>query len=155
MYRYVHHQIVSASKEEVWRFFATPANLPKLTPKNMKMQLLDDPPETMYPGMVVRLKVAPLLGISLPFTSVITTVKDQEYFIDEMREGPFAEWHHEHRFEEVPEGTLIYDLVHYRLPLGPLGKLFQPFLVKKQIVDLFAFRKEEVRQRLETEAGHD
>lgn len=150
MYRYTHSQIVSASREEVWRFFATPANLPQLTPENMKMRLLDDPPDAMYPGMVVRLKVAPLLGISLPFTSVITTVDEQEYFIDEMREGPFAEWHHEHRFEEVEEGTLIRDIVHYRVPLGPLGKLFHPLLVKKQIMALFTFRREEVSKHLNT-----
>ena len=146
MYRFTHEQKIGAPKEEVWRFFATPANLPKLTPPNMKMELLDALPDRMYPGMVVRLKVAPLLGISLAFTSVITTVQEQDYFIDEMREGPFAEWHHEHRFEERKDGTLIRDIVHYRIPLGPLGKLFQPFLVKRQIQELFAFREQKVIQ---------
>jgi len=54
--------------------------------------------------------------------------------------GPYATWHHKHFISEIPGGTLMEDLIHYRLPFGALGKLGAPF-VKKQLVEIFRFRE--------------
>ena len=60
--------------------------------------------------------------------------------------GPYNIWHHEHHFEQVPGGVKMTDLVHYRLPLGWLGKLAHHLLVKQQLAALFEYRHKTVEK---------
>jgi ligand-binding SRPBCC domain-containing protein len=54
--------------------------------------------------------------------------------------GPYAEWVHRHRFTSTPDGgTLVEDLVRFRLPFSYVGLLGAP-LVKRQLRRIFAFR---------------
>jgi ligand-binding SRPBCC domain-containing protein len=47
---------------------------------------------------------------------------------------------HRHRFTSTPDGgTLVEDLVRFRLPLSYVGMLGVP-LVKRQLRRIFAFR---------------
>lgn len=140
MYRYEQQQLVPANLDEVWDFFSNPRNLQRLMPDDMSFEMLDDIPEKMYPGLLLRYRVAPLLGIKLPWTSRIEFVEEKKYFVDTQSEGPFRFWHHEHRFEAVEGGTMVYDLLHYRLPLEPLSKLFHRSIVKKKLDQIFSQR---------------
>ena len=151
MYQFQQSQYLPLPPQAVWDFFADPANLPRLTPPHMKPRLRDAPPEKMQAGLVVRLQVRPLLGIPLPFTSEITLVEPPHRFVDELRQGPFAQWRHEHLFEAEGPGTRLTDTVHYALPLGFLGKLFHPWLVKGRIEKLFAYRHQATEQLLNPE----
>lgn len=63
------------------------------------------------------------LGFRWRLTSRITEFERPRRFVDEQIQGPFHTWWHEHRFESSDEGTLMVDLVRYRLPLGPVGQL--------------------------------
>jgi ligand-binding SRPBCC domain-containing protein len=49
--------------------------------------------------------------------TLITQVKENSYFIDEQKFGPYSFWHHKHFFEATPTGTKMTDVVHYGLPL--------------------------------------
>jgi len=71
-------------------------------------------------------------------------VKDKEYFIDEQRFGPYSFWHHKHFLKETPEGTMMTDIVHYKLPLGFLGRIAHGLFVKKQLQGIFDFRKKQL-----------
>ncbi|MDR9375284.1 MAG: SRPBCC family protein [Schleiferiaceae bacterium] len=148
MYQFRSSQYLPLPPEAVWAFFADPANLPRLTPPHMKPRLREAPPPKMEAGMVVRLQVRPLLGIPLPFTSEITVVEPPTRFVDELRQGPFAAWQHEHHFAPEGAGTRLTDTVHYALPLGFVGKLFHPWLVKGEIEKLFAYRHQATEQLL-------
>lgn len=107
----------------------------------MGMQIVEAPVRAMHPGMILRYKVAPLFGLKLNWTSVISAVKEGHYFVDDMLEGPFKLWHHVHRFEEKDGGTLIIDELHYRIPLEPLSKPLHPFLVKRELEKMFQHRE--------------
>ncbi len=107
----------------------------------MKMSVLEKPEAKMYPGMIIRYQVSPLLGIPLNWTSEITAVEEESYFVDTMLEGPFKLWHHQHRFKEQNGGTLIIDDLHYKLPLEPLSKLGHSILVKRQLNNMFKHRQ--------------
>ena len=40
-------------------------------------------------------------------------------------------WHHEHHFEKISENqTKMIDLIHYKIPLGPIGKIVDKLLVR-------------------------
>ncbi len=52
----------------------------------------------------------------------ITRLEEPDYFIDEQRFGPYSMWHHEHHFKSIDEkNTEMTDIIHYKLPLGPVG----------------------------------
>jgi ligand-binding SRPBCC domain-containing protein len=62
-------------------------------------------------------------------------------FADEQESGPFAEWRHEHVFDEVgTDATRLVDRVTYRLPLGPLGVVADHLFVRRQVVAMFRHR---------------
>lgn len=135
------------SLQETWNFFSSPENLAEITPPEMKMEMLDKSSTSMYEGMVLRYKVSPLLGIKLNWTSEITKIEPLHYFVDKMIDGPFAIWHHQHFFEEAENGTIAKDVIHYKLPLGPIGKLFHPLLVKNNVNALFEYRKQKLEEK--------
>lgn len=146
MYTIKAKQFVALSKQEAWDFFSQPINLKQLTPPEMNMRMIDEQQQEMYAGMVISYKVAPLLGIALPWCSEITQVKKGEYFIDSMIEGPFKIWHHQHFFKAVEGGTEIIDIVNYQVPFGPLGKLFHPIIVKSRVAEIFTYRNQRIKE---------
>ena len=57
---------------------------------------------------------------------------------DEMLEGPFALWRHEHRFAELPgERTRLTDHLTYALPAGPLGRVADRLVVRRLLLSTF------------------
>jgi ligand-binding SRPBCC domain-containing protein len=99
-----------------------------------------DLPEKMYEGLMIEYSVKPLLGIPMTWITEIKTVKDNLFFVDEQRKGPYKIWHHEHHFKEVEGGVEMTDVVSYELPLGILGKFAHALFVKKQLEAIFNFR---------------
>jgi ligand-binding SRPBCC domain-containing protein len=95
----------------------------------------------IYPGMIITYKVSPLLGIKLNWVTEITQVKDQEYFIDEQRHGPYALWHHEHHFTVIKGGVKMKDVLYYAMPFGVIGRLTNKFLVEGEIKKVFNYRE--------------
>tara|TARA_B100001115_G_C15844590_1_gene424780 strand:+ start:2400 stop:2846 length:447 start_codon:yes stop_codon:yes gene_type:complete len=146
MYQLKQEQWVNAPLKEVWDFFSNPENLLRITPAKMKMRIVEKPSSTMFPGMILRYKVSPILGIPLNWTSEISAVNKEDYFVDEMLAGPFKMWHHLHRFEAKDGGTLISDELHYRLPLESLSRWAHPWLVQKQLKEMFAHREKVIQE---------
>lgn len=52
-----------------------------------------------------------------------------------------------HRLHAVDGGVEMEDLIHYRLPFGPLGRLVEPLLVRPQIEAIFAYRQRVMAER--------
>ncbi|MGL5113193.1 MAG: SRPBCC family protein [Flavobacterium sp.] len=137
-------QYVHATLDECWTFFSNPLNLQKITPSDMGFQITDFDGRSVYPGQVIQYIVSPLLGIKLGWMTVITAVKDQSYFIDEQRFGPYTLWHHKHFFEATATGVKMTDVVHYALPLGFLGRIMNSLVVKSKLNEIFSFREKAV-----------
>ena len=133
-------QYVDATVEECWEFFSSPKNLQKITPINMGFEITDFDNKSMYAGQIIQYKVSPLLGLKLPWVTEITFVKENSYFIDEQRFGPYALWHHKHFIKEVPGGVEMIDIVHYKAPFGIFGKLAVALFIKKKLQTIFDYR---------------
>jgi ligand-binding SRPBCC domain-containing protein len=140
MYRIERTQVLPISLDEAWAFFSSPKNLAKITPKELGFVVHGKVPEVMYPGLFIEYTVSPLLGIPMKWVTEITHVREGSYFVDEQRVGPYAIWHHEHFFESVPGGVKMTDVVHYQVPLGILGRLVHPWLVRPKLEEIFSFR---------------
>jgi ligand-binding SRPBCC domain-containing protein len=141
-------QNVPVSLDEAWNFFSSPLNLAKITPPEMNFIVTSDYNDDtkMYPGMIITYKISPLFGIKLNWMTEITHVHDRQYFVDEQRFGPYALWHHQHHFKEIPGGIEMTDLLHYAIPYGIIGRLSNTVLVGKQVKKIFEYRVKAVEK---------
>lgn len=140
-------QFIPKPVEEIWDFFSRPENLKKLTPAKVGITMLVDlSGKEMYPGMLIPYYISPLLGIRMKWLTEITHIEHLRYFVDQQREGPYAFWHHQHNFVAQNGGTLMTDILHYKVPYGPIGTLADWILVNKMVDDIFGFRKAAIEQ---------
>ncbi len=126
--------------EEAWGFFSNPKNLSKITPSTMDFRILNNPGK-MYPGQIIHYTVRPIFGIKMEWVTEITHVKEGEYFVDEQRVGPYAMWHHEHKFKSLGENLVeMEDVLSYQLPGGFLGNRLLAPMVKPKVENIFTHR---------------
>jgi ligand-binding SRPBCC domain-containing protein len=128
--------------KEAWDFFSNPSNLADITPPRLGFKMTSEAPERIYPGLILSYTVSPIFGLPVNWVTEITHLKEPEFFIDDQRLGPYKLWHHEHMFKEAGGGVEIHDLVHYALPLGPLGDIAHELVVKRQLKEIFDYRNE-------------
>lgn len=141
-------QWLPISLDEAWAFFSNPSNLKDITPAHMGFVVTSrHHGDRMYAGQIIRYIVRPLLGIPLKWCTEITHVVDKQYFVDEQRFGPYAFWHHQHRFTEQNGGVLMEDILHYKVPFGILGKLADRIIVNREVNTIFAYRKKVLTER--------
>lgn len=132
--------------DEAWKFFSDPKNLKTITPDFMGFDIKSGADRPMYSGQIIQYTVTPVSGIKLKWVTEITHVKEKEYFVDEQRYGPYALWHHKHFFHEISGGVELEDIVDYKLPLGFLGKMVHPVLVKPKLREIFEYRKNKLTE---------
>ena len=143
-------QFLNAKIEDVWGFVSSPKNLKKITPKHMNFIITSkNVNEKIYPGMIISYKVSPILRIPTSWVTEITHVKKNTLFVDEQRVGPYKIWHHEHHFKEVEGGVEMTDIVSYVLPMGFLGRMIHPIIVKKKLEEIFDFRFKAVEHTID------
>ena len=139
-------QKLPISKDKAWDFFSSPKNLSKITPESMGFKIISGAERKTYAGQIIQYKVVPMLGITTKWVSEITHVKEGKYFVDEQRYGPYAMWHHKHFIKEIENGVELEDLIHYKLPLGILGRIAHPIIVKPQLKKIFEFRENKLKE---------
>ena len=141
VYQFTRTQKLNSSINAVWDFIATPSNLNLITPDELGFDIKSDLPSKMYEGLMIIYKVTPLLGIKTTWVTEITHIKDEEFFIDEQRVGPYALWHHEHQIEKTEEGVLMTDIITYQPPFGFLGAIMNRLVIKKKLNEIFSYRE--------------
>jgi len=140
MHHLIRVQKLPISRDQAWEFFSTPINLKDITPKHMGFKILTDLPEKMYPGLIISYIVKPILGIPLKWHTEITQVKEKDYFVDFQISGPYAIWHHQHHFRDIPGGIEMTDILHYKIPFGFLGRFLQKLFIGKKVEQIFDYR---------------
>ena len=139
-------QKLPISATEAWKFLSNPKNLAEITPKYMNFKILSGAERSIYAGQIIQYKVTPVFGITLKWVTEITHVKENEYFVDEQRFGPYSLWHHKHFIKEIDGGIEMVDIVDYKLPFGILGQLAHPIFVKNKLKQIFEFRENKLNQ---------
>ena len=129
--------------DTAWNFFSSPANLARITPKNLKFVV----PENLgvwdiHEGVTIDYRLSPLLGIPVKWRTIITQVEDKKSFTDYQEKGPYKLWKHFHEFFPNEQGVLMRDSVDYELPLGFLGELVHALTVRKKLEYIFDYRFE-------------
>ena len=144
IYRLESKQNLPISKEKAWEFLSNPKNLKTITPEYMSFDILSGADRPMFAGQIIQYIVTPLLGIKTKWVTEITHVVEGEYFVDEQRFGPYALWHHKHFIKEIPGGVEMEDIIDYKVPMGILGQLVHPILVKPKLNEIFEYRRKKL-----------
>ncbi|MCC6911197.1 MAG: SRPBCC family protein [Flavobacteriales bacterium] len=133
-------------QKEAWDFFSTPMNLARITPEDMRFEILTEHPERpIFSGMHITYRVRPLFRVPMTWRTEIREVEAPFAFTDAQINGPFAKWEHEHSFVGTPHGIRVVDRVVYRLPFGMLGRLMHTLVVKSRVEAIFDHREKVLR----------
>jgi ligand-binding SRPBCC domain-containing protein len=79
-------------------------------------------------------------GFYLTHKSRITAMNLYDCFVDEMEEGKFKSFRHEHVFYEKNGLTVMKDKLHYEVPYGVFGELFDFLFLKSHLINFILER---------------
>tara|TARA_B110000090_G_scaffold177337_1_gene200488 strand:+ start:2895 stop:3359 length:465 start_codon:yes stop_codon:yes gene_type:complete len=130
--------------DAAWDFLSNPKNLKIITPDYMSFDILSTIDRPLYTGQIIQYIVTPLLGIKTKWVSEITHIEEKKYFVDVQMYGPYALWHHKHFIKEIEGGVEMEDIIDYKVPLGILGQLVHPILVKPKLEEIFSYRQKKL-----------
>ncbi len=136
-------QVVPLPRDRVFAFFADARNLEEITPPFLHFRILPPVPSVLGVGSRSDNRLS-LYGVPFRWRTRIAAWRPGVRFVDEQERGPYALWRHTHTFEDAPGGTRVSDRVEYRLPLGPLGDVAHPLLVRGSLRESFDYRRERV-----------
>ncbi len=141
---------VRAPLAEVAAFHDDPVSLIAITPPPVRVTIQRfDKPVRAGSRVTFRLNVGPF-GVT--WDGTIAEYADQKYFRDVQNSGPFGAWSHTHSFVAEAAGTRVIDRVEYEPPLGLIGKLVDPIVVRPSLMFMFNYRASKTRELLEQNA---
>lgn len=84
-------------------------------------------------------------------TSKITTMQSPRFFADEMVQGAFESFRHEHYFATEDGITIMTDVFNFTSPLGWLGRLANVLFLTRYITKLLEKRNQVIKKFAESE----
>nr|WP_315202241.1 SRPBCC family protein [uncultured Flavobacterium sp.] len=84
-------------------------------------------------------------GFYLTHKSRMTAMDFYDYFVDEMEEGKFKTFKHEHFFEEINGVTIMTDKLQYETPFSIFGKLFDVLFLKRHLTQFLLKRNKTLK----------
>ncbi|MFO0812623.1 MAG: SRPBCC family protein [Gemmatales bacterium] len=139
-------QFIPTGIDEVFAFFADAVNLDFLTPPWLHFRIKTKLPIVMKTGTLIDYTIRWRL-IPVAWRTEILDWSPPYRFVDQQIKGPYSLWHHTHTFESKAGGTLMHDIVRYRLPLGPLGTLSHALIVQRDLNAIFDYRFQRIAER--------
>lgn len=88
-------------------------------------------------------------GFYLTHKSIISAMEIPSYFVDEMVEGKFKSFKHEHSFIDGNRFVMMIDKIQYQTPYGIFGKLFDVLLLKKHLTNFISERNKVLKELAE------
>ncbi|RXK01091.1 hypothetical protein CRU98_01165 [Arcobacter sp. CECT 8986] len=146
MQTYTRTIYIDTTLDEIFDFHLDVNNLVKITPSNIKVELLNKdfvPKE----GATMDIKVTKNF-IPLKWSVKIKKLEKPNILVDVALKSIFKYWEHQHIFEKRGNRVLLKDVVRYELPFGFLGNLIN-FLIYKDIDSMFKYRQETTKKLLE------
>ena len=91
------------------------------------------------------------LGVWFTHTSILSAYNAPTYFVDEMTDGKFKSFGHEHRFREseTKNETYMTDILSYEVPYGIIGNIINKTLLKQHLTKFLEQRNMALKKALE------
>jgi ligand-binding SRPBCC domain-containing protein len=90
-------------------------------------------------------------GIYLTHRSIISAMEIPTYFVDEMIEGKFKSFKHEHSFIDGKGIVMMIDKIQYQTPYGIFGKIFDILFLKKHLTNFISERNKVLKDLAENQ----
>ena len=142
----IYSQKLPIDMNDAWDFLSSPDNLKLITPESMSFEIIDWDKKKAYPGQIIQYTLNPGFGIKMKWVTEITQVKENSYFIDEQRFGPYSFWHHKHFIKKIDNGVLMDDIIHYKIPFGFLGRILNTIYVQNKLKKIFRYRENKLNE---------
>jgi len=137
---------INCTQEELFNFHLDSMNITKITPSNIKVELLSTDTQT-YEGKIVSIKTTKFF-VPTYWDVEIQKLEFPNILVDLAVKSPFKYWKHQHVFTKKGNMCELKDIIEYELPFGILGKLINPF-IEKDITSMFDFRHKKTKEILE------
>lgn len=85
------------------------------------------------------------------FTSVISKMTIPEHFCDEMTEGDFVSFKHDHYFDASNGGTIMSDIIKFKSPYNIIGIIFNKVYLTRYLKDLTIKRNDCIKLYAESD----
>jgi uncharacterized protein (TIGR01777 family) len=142
----VSEQWVPHPPEHIWPYFCDERNLEELTPEFLNFKVLRKSTRDIGEGTLIDYRLK-LNGIPMGWQSRIENWEPGRRFVDTQVKGPYSYWRHVHEFIPLANGTLMRDVVRYRLPCGWLGSTVAGWKVESQVDQIFSYRAARIAAR--------
>ena len=91
------------------------------------------------------------LGVWQTLSSLITEFNAPYFFVDEMVDGAFKSFRHEHHFAVEQQTTIMTDIFAFESPFGFAGKLFNKIFLTGYMTRLLTKRNAVIKQYAESD----
>jgi len=133
---------------DTFAFYGDALNLERITPPWLEFEVTTPRPIGMGVGMLIEYRLK-LHRVPVRWRTRIEAWEPPHRFVDAQVKGPYSLWEHTHTFEEDgPGATIIRDRVRYSIPFGPLGELADRLLVRRDLKQIFDYRRDAVAREL-------
>jgi ligand-binding SRPBCC domain-containing protein len=141
---------IDAPADVLYRFHLDSRHAPLISPDGARIRSIDGIfPVVVGSRVVLRVKQPPI-PITWTWRICIAQLEIDRRIVDVAERSPFAYWRHEHRFAPLPGGgTKMSDHVTYALPLGPIGRLADRLMARRQLENIFAERHRKTKALFE------
>lgn len=139
-------QVLPKKRKDVFSFFCDEKNLEALTPKMLNFHILKKSTADIQQGTLIDYQLK-IRGVPAKWRTLIKKWDPPYEFQDVQLKGPYHTWEHTHRFEDLDGArTLMTDVIYYRVPLGILGRLVSGSFVRKDVSNIFTFRRKTIEK---------
>jgi ligand-binding SRPBCC domain-containing protein len=146
-YELTDHFEVRSDLPTTWRFFSAVDNLAKITPPWLAFTVRTNGPVELRAGALLDYTIK-WIGLPIKWRTRIIDWSPPRQFIDIQLRGPYTLWHHQHVFTPSKGGVECQDRVIYKLPVALVAPLVHAMVVKKQLMEIFQFRRKVIAEEL-------
>jgi len=137
---------INCTLEELFDFHMNIKNIKKITPKNIKVELLDYDIRK-YECKIINIRTTKYF-IPTHWKVCIDKMERPNILVDVAVQSPFKSWKHQHIFTQKGNVCELKDIIEYEIGYGILGKIIAPFL-KYDINSMFDYRHKQTKRLLE------
>ncbi len=138
---------VAADLDRTWAFFSDARNLAAITPPAMKFTITTPGEINIQQDTLIDYRIR-VMGMPVKWRTRIIDWSPKRQFVDLQLKGPYTLWHHQHVFEETPEGVFCRDRVIYKMPVPVVGQIVHAMLVRSQLLEVFRYRRDAIARLL-------
>lgn len=139
--------LIRCDIEELFDFHLDGANLKKISPKGIDVEILNAP-KIPQEGDCIELKITQFF-LSNHWKIKIEKMQRPNTIVDLALQSPFRFFRHSRVFTKLDEDFCeLKDVVRYTPPFGILGRMFD-FIIRAELASMFAYRHSVTKDILE------